>query len=356
MVSTTWIIAMFLLLEAQFSLGRMVPSNLGFLVQGSPFLFNGFNSYWMMKVASDPDNHHKVTDAFREASTAGLTVCRTWAFGDGGDPALQISPGVYDERVFQRVVTRLNVFTGVSYRDEAMIMAWELMNEPRCQTDYSGATLNVTDKTLANKFVNVELGWVQEMASFVKSIDKNHLLELGMEGFYGDSIPQRKQVNPGYEFGTDFISNNLVKEIDFATIHAYPDVWLPGKSEDEQKEFMERWMWNHWEDARYILKKPLVIAEFGRRSKDGLVERDLYIGSIYRDVFRYATSGGTMSVVGQWKLDMASDGTRMDDYHDGYEIILSQSPSTSGIISRQSHAMNALMSQFFTRDNIIRLA
>ena len=92
---------MFLLLEAQFSQGRMVPSNLGFLVQGSPFLFNGFNAYWMMKVASDPDNRHKVTDAFREASAAGLTVCRTWAFGDGGDPALQISPGVYDERVFQ---------------------------------------------------------------------------------------------------------------------------------------------------------------------------------------------------------------------------------------------------------------
>ena len=113
-------------------------------------------------------------------------------------------------------------------------------------------------------------------------------------------------------------------------------------------------MWNHWEDARNILKKPLVIAEFGKRSKDGLVERDLYIGSIYRDIYRYATSGGTMSGSLVWQV-MAQG---MDDYHDGYEIILSQSPSTAGIISRQSHAMNALMSQFFTRDNnnIIRLA
>lgn len=99
MMSTTWIIAMFLF---QFSQGRMVPSNLGFVVvQGSPFLFNGFNAYWMMKVASDPNDRHKVSDAFREASEAGLTVCRTWAFADGGNPALQISPGVYDERVFQ---------------------------------------------------------------------------------------------------------------------------------------------------------------------------------------------------------------------------------------------------------------
>lgn len=61
------------------------------------------------------------------------------------------------------------------------------------------------------------------MASFVKSLDRNHLVEIGLEGFYGDT---RKQNNPGgYQFGTDFISNNLVREIDFATIHAYPDIW-----------------------------------------------------------------------------------------------------------------------------------
>ena len=97
---------MFLLLEAQFCHGRMLPSSLdfvgsNFLLQGSPFLFNGFNSYWMMNVASDPGRRHKVSEVFREASATGLTVCRTWAFGDGGDRALQISPGVYDERVFQ---------------------------------------------------------------------------------------------------------------------------------------------------------------------------------------------------------------------------------------------------------------
>lgn len=63
------------------------------------------------------------------------------------------------------------------------------------------------------------------MASFVKNIDSKQLLEIGMEGFYGDSIQDRKQYNPGYQVGTDFISNNLVPEIDFATIHAYPDIW-----------------------------------------------------------------------------------------------------------------------------------
>ena len=72
-----------------------------FVLNGSPFLFNGFNSYWLMHVAADPKERYKVSEVLRDASAAGLSVCRTWAFGDGGDRALQISPGIYDERVFQ---------------------------------------------------------------------------------------------------------------------------------------------------------------------------------------------------------------------------------------------------------------
>lgn len=63
------------------------------------------------------------------------------------------------------------------------------------------------------------------MARYTKSIASNHLLEVGLEGFYGDSSPEKKQYNPGYQVGTDYITNNLVPEIDFATIHAYPDAW-----------------------------------------------------------------------------------------------------------------------------------
>lgn len=85
------------------------PKNLGFVkikgshfvLNGSPFLFNGFNSYWMMNVATDPSERHKVSEVFRDASAAGLSVCRTWAFADGGNKAMQLSPGTYDERVFQ---------------------------------------------------------------------------------------------------------------------------------------------------------------------------------------------------------------------------------------------------------------
>lgn len=68
--------------------------------------------------------------------------------------------------------------------------------------------------------------WVKEMAAHVKSIDNNHLLEIGLEGFYGGTTPEKKQFNPSnLEYGSDFIANNLIPEIDFASIHIYAEQW-----------------------------------------------------------------------------------------------------------------------------------
>ncbi|KAL2538949.1 Mannan endo-beta-1 [Forsythia ovata] len=109
--------------------------------------------------------------------------------------------------------------------------------------------------------------------------------------------------------------------------------------------FMERWMSSHWNDARGILKKPLIIAEFGKSSKDpgySLTARDFYMSNVYRDIYRFARTGGTMSGSLVWQL-MAQG---MESYYDGYEIILSQNPSTAGIMSRQSHAMTDLSHLF----------
>ena len=63
------------------------------------------------------------------------------------------------------------------------------------------------------------------MASYLKSVDGNHLLEAGLEGFYGESAPQNQEFNLNFHVGTDFIANNQIPDIDFATAHSYPDVW-----------------------------------------------------------------------------------------------------------------------------------
>ncbi|MFS7890174.1 putative mannan endo-1,4-beta-mannosidase [Helianthus anomalus] len=72
-----------------------------FTLKGAPFYANGFNAYWLMDVASNPCQRYKVTSAFREAVRSSLVIGRTWAFSDGGSNALQPSPGVYNENMFQ---------------------------------------------------------------------------------------------------------------------------------------------------------------------------------------------------------------------------------------------------------------
>lgn len=66
------------------------------------------------------------------------------------------------------------------------------------------------------------------MAAFIKSLDPKHLVTIGTEGFYGSLTGEKLEVNPGEwaaSLGTDFLRNSATKNIDFASVHAYPDSW-----------------------------------------------------------------------------------------------------------------------------------
>ena len=70
--------------------------------------------------------------------------------------------------------------------------------------------------------VMIKQGWIEEMTSHVKSIDGNHLLEAGLEGFYEEL---KTKIHPSLSVGTYFITNNQIKGIDFATVHSYTYIW-----------------------------------------------------------------------------------------------------------------------------------
>lgn len=72
-----------------------------FVKNGKPFFFNGFNSYWLMYMASDPSTRVKVAETLAQASKYGMNVARTWAFNDGGSNPLQRSPASYNEAMFK---------------------------------------------------------------------------------------------------------------------------------------------------------------------------------------------------------------------------------------------------------------
>ncbi|KAK9164189.1 hypothetical protein Syun_005091 [Stephania yunnanensis] len=381
--------------------GFVRARGLRFLLNGSPYYANGFNAYWLMYVASDPSQRNKVSSAFQQASSHGLTIARTWAFSDGGYRPLQYSPGSYNQQMFQgldfvvsearkygiklilslvnnyenlggkkqyvewgrnhgqylssedafftnpvvkgfyknhvtTVLTRRNSITGVAYKDDPTIMAWELMNEPRCPSDLSGRTIQA---------------WITEMAAHVKSIDRNHLLEAGLEGFYGESSQQRKQFNPGFQVGTDFIQNNLIPGIDFATVHSYPDQWLSSASDQTQLSFLNNWLNTHIQDAQFVIRKPLLLTEFGKSWKDpgyNAYQRDFLFSTVYYKIYSSASRGGATAGGLFWQL--LTEG--MDSYRDGYEIVLSESPSTASMIAQQSHKLYQIRKMYVRLKNV----
>lgn len=359
-----------------------------FIVNGQPFYFNGFNTYWLMVFAVDQSTRGKVTEVFQQASAVGLTVCRTWAFNDGQWRALQKTPSVYDDEVFKAldfviseakkykirlilslvnnweayggksqyvkwgnaaglnltsdddffshptlrsyykahvkmVLNRVNTVTNITYKDDPTIFAWELMNEPRCGSDPSGNKLQE---------------WIEEMAVYVKRIDPKHLVEIGLEGFYGPSTPNRVQFNPNtyaQQVGTDFIRNHQVLGVDFASVHIYPDSWISQTISDAHLQFTKSWIQSHIDDAENFLGMPVVFAEFGVSAKDpgyNSTYRDTLVSTVYKILLNSTRRGGGGGGSLLWQL--FPEGT--DYMDDGYAVILSKSPSTSDIVSLQS--------------------
>ncbi|KAJ3684233.1 hypothetical protein LUZ61_013397 [Rhynchospora tenuis] len=362
------------------------------LTKDEPFVIHGFNTYWLMVFAVDPETRHKITDVFSEAKEAGLNTCRTWAFNDGGWRALQVSPFNYDEEVFQAldfvlsearkhrirlilslcnnwndyggrsqyikwgqesgldltsdddffsdttlksyykafveaVLTRTNTITNIEYKNDATILAWEIINEPRCPSDPSGDTLQA---------------WIEEMSAFVKSIDPVHLVQVGLEGFYGPSTPELMELNPdNYSgvVGTDFIRNHQAPSIDLASVHIYPDVWLSHSDQDDHIKFVQNWMDQHMSDSKDPLKMPIVFAEFGISIRDerfGTGFRELFMDTVYGTFLRSLEAGGPGGGCILWQL-FPEGAEHMDD---GYAVVLAKYPSTFSLVSLQSKRLS----------------
>lgn len=120
---------------------------------------------------------------------------------------------------------------------------------------------------------------------------------------------------------------------------------MVNKSEDAQIEFLRNWLKSHIEDAENILHKPLVFTEFGKSTKlpgFSMQGRDLLYDTVYSAIYSSASVGGTAAGGLFWQL--LTQG--MDSLRDGYEIILSESPSTASLITEQSQKLNKIRKMY----------
>jgi mannan endo-1,4-beta-mannosidase len=170
------------------------------------------------------------------------------------------------------ILNRVNTLTGIAYKDDQVILAWELANEPR-SSDRSGEIVR---------------RWLDEMSSYIKSIDENHLVATGDEGFdvaselYSgmNSYNEQSWLFDGTN-GTSFYNNLALPNIDIASIHCYPEFWhlAPHQS--------LTWINDHRRIADQ-LAKPLIVGEIGAQREPPL---------LYESVLNYALNSDVDGVL-----------------------------------------------------------
>lgn len=203
------------------------------------------------------------------------------------------------------LLNHTNQYTGRKLKDEPSVFAWELANEPRCNTD-------------AQCKDNILYNWAKEMSEYVKSVDPNHMVSLGDEGFYNKPYGYYNEyTTSNYAFygaeGVDFEKLMTIDTLDFGTPHLYLDQWGMKHTGTGQDDLL--WFKIHGETCAE-LDKPVILEEFGltnRTIRDSEYEQwfEVLEGNVYETV-EYAGTN-------YWMIASYIDGALYPDY-DQYTV------------------------------------
>jgi mannan endo-1,4-beta-mannosidase len=172
----------------------------------------------------------------------------------------------YYKQTIDAFVNRKNTVNGKLYKNDPAIFAFDLMNEPRDEDDLTG-------KTLA--------AWVDEMSTYIKSIDSNHMVTTGTEGFF------LKDDGTHYS-GADFVMLHKPKNIDFCTFHIYPASQYNNFSPSTTKWQID----NYIKVGHETVGKPVVMEEYGIPNKMPEFPKAKWIKDMTEEFFATGGDGG----------------------------------------------------------------
>jgi mannan endo-1,4-beta-mannosidase len=197
---------------------------------------------------------------------------------------------VASRKYIEMLVDRENGYTGVRYRDDPTIMAWQLGNEPRPGEGESG-----------KQNFEVFTKWVGETADFIRTLDPNHLISTGNEGLKGS-----------IESAETYLDIHRFTNIDYLTAHLWILNWSwydpmnPDETYAEAEGKAIEYLDQHVAFAEE-LGKPLVLDEFGiprdlhsYSPQAGTTTRDLFYTRVFEHIHANAAAGGPFAGSNLW--------------------------------------------------------
>ncbi|KUJ16641.1 glycoside hydrolase [Mollisia scopiformis] len=127
------------------------------------------------------------------------------------------------------------------YSNSSAIFAWELCNEPRCHGCDTSVITN----------------WATDISSYIKSLDSDHMVTLGDEGWLApaDGYGDGSYAYGGGE-GIDFAANLKIKTLDYGVFHLYPNSW------GYNYTWGNEWIQQH-DAIGAAIGKPVILEEYG---------------------------------------------------------------------------------------------
>ncbi|KAH7912403.1 glycoside hydrolase family 5 protein [Hygrophoropsis aurantiaca] len=290
------------------STGYVQASGQGFTLDGETYTVFGGNSYWVgLTELSTTD----MDTTFENIAAYGGTTVRTWGFNDvltpygdyyqlwnGSTPTINYgatglenfdnvvaSAKAHGIRLIVTLTNNWDNYGGMDvyvnqiigqgqphdyfytnpeviaayqnyvkafvsrYENEPTIFGWELANEPRCTGSTAATSGTCTTETITT--------WIKTMSAYIKSVDANHLVGLGDEGWF--NYPNSTDTAYDGSQGIDFNANLAIETIDFGTFHLYPFSWGETAS---PITWGAEWIENH-RISQATYNKPVLMEEFG---------------------------------------------------------------------------------------------
>lgn len=241
----------------------------------------------------------------------------------------------------RHVVSRTNTITGKPYKDDPAIFSWQIGNEPRC---------------FSHDPVNQQLfaDWMWDTAALIKSIDPNHMVSSGSEGYHG--CEQNLEL---------FEKIHSCPDIDYMNIHIWPYNWSWVREKtlktnlDKAIANTDAYIDMHLDIAERH-GKPVVLEEFGFPRDDfqfaqgtPVTSRDTYYKHVFGRIVESARQGGIFAGVNFWSWGgLASQSPtniywqRGDDYcgdpaqeQQGLNSVYVSDTTTTKIISEAAAAI-----------------